>query len=148
MSVPKHSIHPDITQATTLPASFYQDEATFELIREKVFYKSWQWIGDENLVKLPKQTHPFIMLDGYLTEPMVLTKDEGGTIHCLSNVCTHRGNLVAQNPGSQRKLMCMYHGRKFGLDGAFESMPEFKEAKDFPRDCEDLHRFNTAQWGP
>ncbi|WP_425391790.1 aromatic ring-hydroxylating oxygenase subunit alpha [Ekhidna sp.] len=148
MSAPKYTINPNITAAETLPGSFYQDQGTFDLIREQVFYQSWQWVGDEHLVKLPKQTHPFVLFDGFLTEPLVLTKDESGSIHCLSNVCTHRGNLVAQNPGSQRKLMCMYHGRKFGLDGSFESMPEFKEAQNFPRDCEDLHRFDVAQWGP
>lgn len=144
----RYQINKDITKAETLPASFYRDQKTFDLIKEKIFYKSWQWIGDENLVKLPKHTHPFILLDGFLTEPMLLTKDEKGDIHCLSNVCTHRGNLVASQPGSQRKLVCMYHGRKFGLDGSFESMPEFKEAKDFPRTCDDLHKFKSAKWGP
>lgn len=143
----KYQIHQDISKAETLPASFYRDQATFDLIKEKVFYQSWQWVGDEDLVQLPKQTHPFILMDGFLTEPMLLTRDEGDRIHCLSNVCTHRGNLVAHTPGSQRKLICMYHGRKFGLDGTFESMPEFKEAKDFPRSCEDLHSFETVQWG-
>ncbi|MEP1033685.1 SRPBCC family protein [Ekhidna sp.] len=144
----RYHINPDITKAETLPAFFYRDQATFELIKEKIFYNSWQWIGDENLVQLPRHTHPFILMDGYLTEPMLLTKDESGDIHCLSNVCTHRGNLVANQPGSQRKLVCMYHGRKFGLDGSFESMPEFKEAKEFPRACEDLHRFESTKWGP
>lgn len=148
MSKTSYSILPDIAKAATLPGSFYQDQATFDLLKEKVFYQSWHWVGDEALVKLPKQVHPFVLLDGFLTEPMVLSKDENGAIHCLSNVCTHRGNLVAQNPGALRKLICMYHGRKFGLDGSFESMPEFKGAKDFPRACEDLHRFETAQWGP
>lgn len=143
----RYRIHSDISKAETLPASFYRDLETFDQIREQVFYRSWQWIGDESLVQLPKQTHPFVLLDGFLTEPIVLTKDEQGGIHCLSNVCTHRGNLVAQHPGSQRKLICAYHGRKFSLDGAFESMPEFKDAKDFPRACENLHAFDTAKWG-
>lgn len=148
MKSPRYSVDQDITKAQTLPGSFYQDQSTFELMKEKVFYQSWQWIGDENLVKLAKQVHPFVLLDGFLTEPMVITRDEGGTVHCLNNVCTHRGNLVAQHPGSQRKLICKYHGRKFGLDGSFESMPEFKDAKEFPRACESLHRFETAKWGP
>ncbi len=144
----RYSINRDIAKAETLPASFYRDQETFDQIKEKIFYRSWQWIGDQQLVQLPKHTHPLVLMDGFLTEPMVLTKDEKGDIHCLSNVCTHRGNLVANQPGSQRKLVCMYHGRKFGLDGKFESMPEFKEAKNFPRACEDLHRFESAKWGP
>jgi choline monooxygenase len=148
MTAPSYHIDPNITKAETLPASFYQDQTTFDLIKEKVFYQSWQWVGDEREVKLNKQVYPKILLDGFLTEPIVLTKDEQGKINCLSNVCTHRGNLVAQNPASQRKLICGYHGRKFGLDGKFESMPEFNEAQNFPRECEDLHRFDTAKWGP
>lgn len=44
--------------------------------------------------------------------------------------------------------MCKYHSRKFGLDGTFESMPEFKEVKDFPRPCDSLHRFPLIEWGP
>ena len=35
----------------------------------------------------------------------------------------------------------MYHGRKFHLNGKFKSMPEFEEAENFPRDCDDLKEF-------
>jgi choline monooxygenase len=143
----KYFIDPDITQAETLPASFYRDEQVFERLKETVFLHSWHWIGDENLVKKPQQVYPFILFDGFLTEPLLLTKNEEGQISCLSNVCTHRGNLVADEPGSTKRLQCMYHGRRFNLDGKFEFMPEFKTAKNFPRPCDDLHRFSLQQWG-
>jgi choline monooxygenase len=42
----------------------------------------------------------------------------------------------------------MYHGRKFQLNGKFESMPEFQNVKNFPRPCDDLHAFPLEQWGP
>lgn len=146
--VPKFYIDPDITKAETLPALFYKDDYVFNKIKELIFLKSWQWIGDENLVKLPKSIHPFVLLDSYLTEPMLLTRDENDTINCLTNVCTHRGNLVALNPGKTKKLTCSYHGRKFNLNGEFESMPEFNDAQDFPRACDNLHQFPLKQWGP
>ena len=95
----KFNIHPDITKAETLPASFYRDKDVFEAIKERVFLRSWQWVGDENLVQLPQSVHPFVLLDSYLTEPMVLTRNIDDTITCLTTVCTHRGNLVALNPG-------------------------------------------------
>ena len=85
----KFNIHPDIAKAETLPASFYRNSAVFEKIKECIFLKSWQWIGDENLVKSSQSAHPFVLLDGFLTEPIVLTKDSNETIHCLTNVCTH-----------------------------------------------------------
>ncbi len=142
------SIHTDIKKAETLPASFYRDSGLFEAVKDQVFYQSWQFIGDDRLVRNEHHVHPFVFMDGFLTEPMVLTRDNDASIHCMSNVCTHRGNLVAQDAGTQRKLICKYHGRKFGLDGSFESMPGFEEAEGFPRACEDLHQFQLAQWGP
>jgi len=84
----------------------------------------------------------------FLTEPMVLTRDTEKTINCLSNVCTHRGNLVVKETSKIKKLICGYHGRRFGLNGNFEHMPEFKEAADFPRPCDDLHQFPLQKWGP
>ncbi len=137
----------DIRKAETLPAHFYTDPDVFNRIREKIFLRSWQFIGDENRVKVDKSVFPFVLLDKYLAEPMVLTRDEQGKIHCLSNVCTHRANLVSLGAGKAKKLTCMYHGRRFGLDGRFEHMPEFKEAEEFPRPCDDLHKFPLEQWG-
>ena len=144
----KFNIHPDITKAETLPASFYKDQAIFEAIKEMIFLKSWQWVGDKNLVLKPQSVHPFVLLDDYLTEPMLLTKDEDEKISCLTNVCTHRGNIVALNSGTSKKLTCTYHGRQFNLKGGFEFMPEFDEAEDFPRPCDDLYKFPLRSWGP
>lgn len=144
----KFHVDPDIRKAGTLPASFYKDEGVFDQIREKIFLRTWQFIGDESLVQLPGSVYPFVLLDNYLTEPMVMTQDKKGTLHCLSNVCTHRANLVSLGAGKERNLTCMYHGRRFGLDGKFEYMPEFGDAEDFPRPCDDLHAFPLEKWGP
>ena len=34
----------------------------------------------------------------------------------------------------------MYHGRKFNMDGKYQFMPEFNEAK-FSGACDNLHKF-------
>ena len=140
-------INPDITKAETLPATFYKDPVVFETIKEKVFLNSWQWIGDKNLVSKQQSVYPFVLLDGFLTEPLLLTKDKEGMINCLTNVCTHRGNLVALESGHSKKLTCSYHGRRFNLQGKFEFMPEFNDAENFPRPCDNLHTFPIKKWG-
>ena len=146
----KKSFHvdPDIHQAETLAASFYTDPEVFEALKERIFLRSWQWIGHENLVRLSQSVHPFTLLDNYLNEPLLLVRDKGDEIYCLSNVCTHRGNIVVHHPGQASKLVCGYHGRKFELNGKFHFMPEFREAQDFPRPCDDLTRFPVEKWGP
>ena len=94
----------DIRKAETLPASFYRDKQVFERMREKIFLRTWQFIGDENLVKLPGSVYPFVLLDNFLTEPLVLTRDKENDLHCLSNVCTHRANLVCLGAGKAHVL--------------------------------------------
>lgn len=141
-------IDPDIQKAETLPATFYADQKIFDELREKVFRRSWHWIGDLDLLPFAKSAHPFQLLEGYLTEPLVLVRDENDKIHCMSNVCTHRGHLVVLNSGVQKQLMCMYHGRRFEFDGTYKSMPEFEEAKGFPRPCDNLYRFQVKKWNP
>lgn len=144
----KFSIDPDIKKASTLPASFYRDPQVFEAVRDKVFYKSWQWVGDVDVPEEGPAAAPFVMLPEFLNEPMVLTRDSAGQVHCLNNVCTHRGNLVVGQAGKAKKLICGYHGRRFTLDGTFEHMPEFGQTAHFPSPCDNLHRFPLRQWGP
>lgn len=143
-----YTVHPDIRQAETLPAEFYQNEEVFAALKERVFAKSWQWIGEERLVPTAESVYPFYFLEHYIDEPMLLSRDKEGHLLCLSNVCTHRANILVHHPAKADQLICGYHGRRFGLDGAFKRMPEFKEAENFPRPCDHLHRFPLAKWGP
>jgi len=142
----KFHIDSDIKKAETLPAYFYKSQDVFDQLKEKVFVKSWQWIGDEyTLVPLSESSYPLVLLDNYLTEPLLVVKDKEQKIRCLSNVCTHRGNILVHNPGKQKNLKCMYHGRTFELNGSFKNMPEFKDAKNFPRPCDSLHQFSIKK---
>lgn len=148
MSTDRYFVDADITKAETLPASFYHDAGVFERMKEDVFVKSWQWIGDQaTLLPLDSFAHPIELLENYLHEPLVLVRD-GHQLRCLSNVCTHRGNIIVHDPGKFKTLNCLYHGRRFGLDGSYQHMPEFKETKNFPRDCDHLHSFQLKEWGP
>jgi len=139
-------VDPDIAKAKTIDADFYTSPDVFEACKEKIFAATWQFIGDSDLVKENGDTYPFTLLENYLDEPLLLTRDKAGQINLLSNVCTHRGNLVVDKPCKLNKLRCRYHGRMFGLDGHFVSMPEFKEVEDFPTKADDLHKAELFSW--
>src|SRR5207253_276984 len=113
-------------RAETLPAQVYGDPAFFEIARERVFARSWQFVADTDRLKSPGQAVPVTMLEGYLDEPVLLTRDSKDVIHCMSNVCTHRGNLLVEGDCHSQQLRCRYHGRCFGLDGKFLSTPGFE----------------------
>lgn len=81
-------------------------------------------------------------------EPLVLTRDRQDHVHCLSNVCTHRGNLVVEGGGVENSLRCRYHGRRFGLDGRFQFMPEFDGVQGFPCEADHLKPMALGSLGP
>lgn len=137
----------DILRARTISTEVYKSTAFFEMAKEKIFAGSWQLAGDTDMVKSPGSCHPFILLEKFPDEPLLITRDEKNKLHCLSNVCTHRGNLLVYESCKVSNLRCKYHGRMFHLDGQFKSMPEFKEVKNFPSPDDNLSSLPLFQWG-
>ena len=86
-----YHIDPNIKKAETLPSSFYRDKNVFEEMKDNIFAKSWQWVGDANLVPSINSVYPFVLLDDFLAEPMFLSRNGNNQIQCFTNVCTHRG---------------------------------------------------------
>lgn len=142
------TVDPRLEHASTLPSDFYKNPANFEASKDRIFARSWQWVGDLDPVKVPGAVWPFTLLEGFLDEPLVITRDTKDQLHALSNVCTHRGMTVAEAPGNERFLRCRYHGRRFGLDGCFQSMPEFEGVCGFPTEKDNLPKIAFDTWGP
>ena len=144
----KLEVHSNIAQASTLPATFYKDPQMYEACKERVFARTWQWINDTDDLKAPGTVKPFTLLEGCLDEPLVATRDFDDGLHLMSNVCTHRGMLVAET-GDQgaRYMRCRYHGRRFGMDGCFQAMPEFEGVEGFPSGRDNLPKVPFGLWG-
>ncbi len=136
----------NIATAKTLDTDFYTGDTHFEASREKIFAQTWQLVECSDL-PARNTVHPFVLLEQVLNEPLVIATSANGTVHCLSNVCTHRGNLLVYEPCKAHYLRCKYHGRQFSLSGKFESMPEFKEVENFPTEADHLAQLPVFQWG-
>jgi len=131
-------IDPDIRKAETLPSRFYTDTTTFDSVISS-FGQNWHFAAQRSQLSTAQP------IDNPLREPMLLTKvDE--EVHCISNVCTHRGMLVCTESSESKRLQCPYHGRVFDLDGQFRSMPEFDTVENFPTDADHLRAFPLAEW--
>ena len=141
-------IDEDIRRARTLPGAWYRDPALFEVIRERVFARSWQLVDGAERASAPGSVLPFALLEGCVDEPLLLARDGAGALRALSNVCTHRGNLVCTEPAIAQNLRCRYHGRRFSLDGRFLGMPEFEGVSDFPSPADDLPRVRLGELHP
>jgi len=127
-------IDQDIRNAKTLPSEFYTDERFFELSKEKIFARTWQFAG--RAADLATLT-PLTLLPGFLDEPLLIASTDDG-LRCMSNVCTHRGKILIEEPCDANLIRCGYHGRRFSMDGKFLSMPEFDGVEGFPTDADNL----------
>lgn len=139
-------VDPDIAKAKTIDTKVYLSQDEFNDSVQKIFAPSWQYIGSKDDL-LQANVVPFDLLNGLMNVPLILTLDPAGKLHCLSNVCTHRGNILAANRCHQRQISCKYHGRRFDLQGKFLFMPEFAEVENFPTDDDHLPELPLYAWG-
>jgi phenylpropionate dioxygenase-like ring-hydroxylating dioxygenase large terminal subunit len=65
-----------------------------------------------------------------LAVPVALTRDAGGRVHALANVCAHRAaQVVPDGRDCARRLTCGYHAWSYDLDGTLCAVPD---AASFP----------------
>ena len=140
-------VDPDVTRAETLDKAFYLDPAAWAVARERIFTRSWQWIGTGEDVREPGSLAPRDLLPGCLDEPLLLARDRANELRLLSNVCTHRGNVMVEAPCRAEVIRCPYHSRRFDLAGRMTFMPAFDDAQDFPRPADHLPRLPLAVLG-
>ena len=142
----KLTVDADITRAETLPGAAYRSQELHARIIERVFVPSWQLAPD--LAQVPDGTvAPFTLLPGTLEDPLLLVR-AGQTLRTLSNVCTHRGAILCDDPCEATSLRCRYHGRRFSLDGKLTHAPEFEGAVGFPGERDHLPVLPTVRFGP
>lgn len=139
-------IDQSVEKSWTIPSAFYTDPETFQQAKERIFADSWQFVTWADNVKVPGSVYPFTLLEGCLDEPLLFTRDRNDTVHCLSNVCTHRGNILCEGTGTENTLRCRYHGRRFGLDGACQFMPEFDGVEGYPAPSDNLPKVAFSNW--
>ena len=137
-------IDKNIEIAKTPPSSFYTSESIFEKSKS-IFENSYQFICHQS--ELLKSTSiPFSLFKNWLDIPLVITKEDD-EIFCLSNVCTHRGNILCNKKDHKNKLVCNYHGRSFNLNGSINHAPGFKKTKNFPSEDDSIDKnINLINW--
>lgn len=107
--------------ADALSARHYRDPELAELEQTRIFARSWQLVGHE--ADLPAA-------GGYMTttagaQPVLVIRDDEGTLRAFRNVCRHRGSRLLSGSGECGKaIRCRYHGWTYRLDGELIGVPE------------------------
>jgi phenylpropionate dioxygenase-like ring-hydroxylating dioxygenase large terminal subunit len=55
--------------------------------------------------------------------PLLLTRDVGGRVHALANMCRHRGVRVVDGHGEARRFTCPFHAWVYDLEGKLVGVP-------------------------
>jgi phenylpropionate dioxygenase-like ring-hydroxylating dioxygenase large terminal subunit len=124
----------------TNPWSWYSDREVWELEQERIFARSWQYVGHAGMVERPGDF--FAGQAGRI--PIVVTHAEDGETRAFVNVCRHRGSIVAEGTGNRKALQCPYHAWTYGLDGRLRAAPR----ADFAVDGVSLVSVRLEHWGP
>ena len=105
--------------AEPLPHWAYTSAAWFERERERIFARSWNFLG--HVSRLPNA-------GDYLTVdiagiPLIVVKGQDQTIRAFFNSCRHRGTKLLRGDGNTRLIRCPYHAWAYDLAGALVATP-------------------------
>ncbi|MDC1050889.1 SRPBCC family protein [Candidatus Marinimicrobia bacterium] len=136
------SVKKDIAQAELISPEFYNNTKYFEKSKKNIFEKSLQFIVHKD--SLHYDVNPFVLLKDLIDEPYVLIKKKD--IKILSNICTHRANILCNSGSNNGSIKCNYHGRTFSLDGILKKYPGFEGVENFPTENDNLRNIPYKSW--
>ncbi|GAB3745143.1 aromatic ring-hydroxylating dioxygenase subunit alpha [Nocardiopsis nanhaiensis] len=108
-----------------IPAHIYNDDEIFALEQERLFNRSWIFVGHES--EIPENGD--YVVRKVLEDSFILVRDEQGTVRAMFNMCLHRGMQVCRaEMGNASHFRCPYHGWSYRNDGRLIGLPFHKEA--------------------
>jgi phenylpropionate dioxygenase-like ring-hydroxylating dioxygenase large terminal subunit len=129
-------------RARAMPGAYYTSAAYLALEREELFRKQWICVGHIGAVPTAGDYFTSELID----EPLLIVRESPGSIRVMSNVCRHRGNLVALGSGHRMRHVCGYHGWSYALDGQLLSAPLIENGPHFEKKGCRLPTFASAIW--
>ena len=131
-----------LEEAAPPPAAYYTSQDLYDLEMQYIFRKDWLWVGHAEHVTNPGDYFTFT----YANEPVLVTRDQTGELRAFSNVCRHRGAVVASGEGNCRSFPCPYHKWTYGLNGKLLGAPTMSEVKAFDQSQFGLNPIKVENW--
>lgn len=131
-----------IEEAHPLPAQVYTSQEWYDREIETIFLKRWLLATREE--EIPNRGD-YVRVD-IVGEPLVVLRDDEGTIRTLSAICRHRASELCTGKGNKRRLVCPYHSWTYTLKGKLMGAPSMEDAKCFDKSDHDLPTFRTETW--
>ena len=129
--------------AQSLPWSWYSDPDVLRREQERIFRRSWQYVGHTG--RVPEVGDRFAAWAGEI--PVLVVRAEDG-VRAFLNVCRHRGSLLVDGEGTGKSVQCPYHAWTYDLDGTLRAAPRSDREPEFDPEGLSLVPLRTDTWGP
>lgn len=97
----------------------FTDPGILQREREVLFRKTPQPVAFSGEIPAAGS---YLALD-VLDVPVLLSRDDAGTLHAFVNACAHRGAQIASGSGSARHHVCPFHGWTYQHNGQLRGRP-------------------------
>ncbi len=134
-----------VTSDTTpysMHPTFYTNDDFLEEEIEQLFIPGWICVGRADRIA---NIHDYFVIE-ILGESLIITRNADNSISALSNVCRHRGSIIASGEGSAKKFTCPYHHWSYAQDGSLIRAPLIDEQEGFDKKTCKLPSFKTEIW--
>ncbi len=113
-----------IEEPSGLPNAAYWSDDWLALENERIFARSWVYVGAVDEMTEPGAIRPAIAAG----RSIALARDEAGEIRAFHNFCRHRGTKLVMEPCVAKTITCPYHAWVYRLNGQIKSRPHFHGA--------------------
>ncbi|MGZ4874933.1 MAG: aromatic ring-hydroxylating oxygenase subunit alpha [Candidatus Angelobacter sp.] len=133
-----------VSDAMTLPQSYYTDPAWFQHEMEAIHFDMWLCAGRTS--QIPSAGDYF--LRQLANASVIITRDDQGNVRSFHNVCRHRGTMLCQQAEGKfaGRIQCQYHAWTYKLDGTLANAPHMEKVQGFSEADYPLNAVTTAVW--
>ncbi len=112
-----------------LPSRYFNDATLFDMVREKLFFRHWQYACHSSQLPNPGDYFTFSLFD----QDIVIVHGSDGVLRAMYNVCQHRGHKLVEGSGNKRHFVCPYHAWAYRLDGRLRGAPNMQSVEGFDK---------------
>lgn len=129
-------------EAMALPYAAYSSDEVYTLEQQKIFHGDWVFICNANVLKEPGDRFAMVLAG----EPLVIIRGKDGSLRAMSNACSHRGTLLADEGVSNGSaLVCPYHSWNYTDEGKLRGAPFTGDVK-VDKEAHCLPQFAVTEW--
>ena len=137
-----HAVQRPLADASHAPGFLYASPEVYQREVERLFLRDWLYVGRAEELPNPGD-YMTLRIAG---EPVVIVRDQDGTLNAFSNMCVHRGVEVAQGAGNTRAFTCPYHGWVYDLAGRLTGAAYMKESAGFELGAHRMRPIEVDTW--